>query len=363
MVTSHEEEKPPPEAPVNRFQGLPFQVLLRFMLGTLALGLWAALLLVGCLLWTLGGQDEAQATAAVRIARARLAMAVEREVGLVRTMADDPSLKIWAEDETSVPAKFAAFANLEPTRKVLLSTEGFVALEGSHHLYFLDGKPDSADFPPDYTVRKTEKNDEWFFSPNLDKKDFVLKVEPDRELGTTRIMINAAIRGRDRKLGVAGSSLNLEAILEAGFGRDAKDDQILILSPSGEVQLNPKRQHPFLNAKAGRPSRPVAFQSLIPEVKVRAQAEAALKSLQEHPDQVETFRVPFENATAQAGLIYLQDMDCVLVVLCHPASRLLPLSIALGTLTLGWLLLSWLVASRLLALISPPAEVTPPKET
>lgn len=342
---------------------MPSRALLRFLLGTTALAVWTVAILYATLRGMLASQETSHAATVVQAARGRLAGLVEREVGLVQAMADDPALQAWSHDEGSPVLKQQAFASLNRFRKLLRSTEAFVALDASLHFYFLDEKANQAEVKHDYVLRRSEKADEWYFSPTLDQKPYRLNVDQDRELKLTRLWINAAIPGPGHKVGAAGSGLDLEAFLDAFYGTDPAGDTVLLMSPQGGLQLHPNRQYTLLNAKVGAEQGRITLQSLIRDFEARTRLEAALKDLKAHPDKVATLKVPFEQGTAVAGLTYLPDLDWYLVALCRPASRLTTHGLAFGALGLGFAVFTLLGVLGVRALTPPPEPVKPPEET
>lgn len=166
----------------------------RFLLASLTLGLWAAIVLVVFLVRAFETRDAAHAAATAQIARGRLSALVDREVGLVLALADAAALRAWSGLEASAAHKAAALKELDRFRKRFQSREAFLAHEASGQFYFLEGASTPSNLAPKYTLQKDKPADDWFFSPAWATKAFKLNVDQDRELKVTRLWINAVIR-------------------------------------------------------------------------------------------------------------------------------------------------------------------------
>ena len=175
-------------------------------------------------------------------------------------------------------------------------------------------------------------------------KGFKLNVDQDRELKVTRLWINALIRDQDRKVGVTGTGFDLDAFLDAFYGQTPQEDTILLMSPSGGLQLHPNRRYPLISARMGGEQGRITLHELIRDFDARGRLDSLLRSVRTNPAQVATLKVPLENRTVQAGITYLQDLDWFLIALCPPAPRRGPLSLALGVLAGGWILVTGVTA-------------------
>ena len=175
-------------------------------------------------------------------------------------------------------------------------------------------------------------------------KGFKLNVDQDRELKVTRLWINALIRDQDRKVGVTGTGFDLDAFLDAFYGQTPQEDTILLMSPSGGLQLHPNRRYTLISARMGGEQGRITLHELIRDFDARGRLDSLLRSVRTNPAQVATLKVPLENRTVQAGITYLQDLDWFLIALCPPAPRRGPLSLALGVLAGGWILVTGVTA-------------------
>ncbi|WP_375177407.1 diguanylate cyclase domain-containing protein [Marinobacter mobilis] len=188
------------------------------------------------------GQEVAEIQ--VRYDSARLLQSLEREIGLARQMADSLAIQQWADNPDDPALQATAIRQMESFRNNFRDNTYFVALRKNLHYYFnnADNEFDGDQFR--YQLDPAKAEDAWFFRLIEEGRDFHLNVNPDTELGVTKLWIDVLIRGNGRDvLGMVGTGLDLDAFLRdiVDVGKDGITT--LFVDFNGAIQLYRDRNY------------------------------------------------------------------------------------------------------------------------
>ncbi len=145
----------------------------------------------------------------VRYDRARLLQPLEREIALARQMADSLVLKRWARSPVDPALEAEAVREMENFRRNFSSGNYFVALRTSGAYYHNNAGDEFAGRQLRYHLDPAKPADAWFYKLVQVGPDFHLNVNPDAELGVTKLWIDVLIRDGDEILGVVGTGIEL----------------------------------------------------------------------------------------------------------------------------------------------------------
>lgn len=139
---------------------------------------------------------------------------IKREISLSQKMVDTPILKQWAQNESDQQLKERAIAELESYRRNFKDKSYFFIVDDSQNYYFNNKENEYAEDQYRYTLDETNEDDKWYFSTIEEVDDFMLNVNIDRELKTTKLWINAIMYNDEgEKIGMGGSGLTLDRFL------------------------------------------------------------------------------------------------------------------------------------------------------
>ncbi len=130
----------------------------------------------------------------VRYDSARLLSSLEREIGLAKQLARSPSLIQWAAQPGNQALQNKALNELENFRGGFSDKSYFVALTENRRYYFNNAQNDYAGKQFRYVLDPEKPDDAWFFQLVEEGRDFHLNVNPDTQLGVTKLWIDVLVR-------------------------------------------------------------------------------------------------------------------------------------------------------------------------
>ncbi len=180
----------------------------------------------------------------VRYDSARLLQSLEREIGLARQMADSSTLVNWATSPENKSLQRDAIREMESFRSNFRDNSYFVALRDSRRYYYNNTNNEFANDQFRYILDPDKPEDAWFFQLIEEGRNFHLNVNPDTELGVTKLWIDVLMRDEeDRIVGMVGTGLDLDAFLQDIVDIDQEGITTLFVDYNGAIQLYRDRNY------------------------------------------------------------------------------------------------------------------------
>ena len=180
----------------------------------------------------------------VRYDSARLLQSLEREIGLARQMADSSTLVNWATSPEDQALQSDAIREMESFRSNFRDNSYFVALRDSRRYYYNNANNEFANDQFRYILDPEKPEDAWFFQLIEEGRNFHLNVNPDTELGVTKLWIDVLMRDEeDRIVGMVGTGLDLDAFLQDIVDIDQEGITTLFVDYNGAIQLYRDRNY------------------------------------------------------------------------------------------------------------------------
>lgn len=180
----------------------------------------------------------------VRYDSARLLQSLEREIGLARQMASSSTLIEWAQDPDEPALKADAIRQMESFRSNFRDNSYFVALRKNGQYYYNNAENQYAGNQYRYTLDANKPEDAWFFQLIEEGRDFHLNVNPDVELGVTKLWIDVLMRNdQGEVLGMVGTGLNLDDFLQDIVDIGQEGITTLFVDYNGAIQLYRDRNY------------------------------------------------------------------------------------------------------------------------
>lgn len=174
----------------------------------------------------------------VKYDSSRLLQPLERDIALAQQLASSQVLHRWIESPEDPALEAQAFQEMENFRRNFRSANYFVALNTSGGYYHNNATGDYTAAPLRYHLRPNRPADAWFYQLIEEGRDFHLNVNPDVELGVTKLWIDVLIRGQGEQiLGVVGTGIELENVLEQIVEIDQRGITTLFADYHGAIQL------------------------------------------------------------------------------------------------------------------------------
>ena len=180
----------------------------------------------------------------VRYDSARLLQSLEREIGLARQMSQSSALIQWAKNPDDSGLTTEAVRQMESFRTNFRDNSYFVALRSNGHYYYNNAENEFADNQFRYVLDSEKPEDAWFFQLIEEGRDFHLNVNPDEELGVTKLWIDMLMRDEDGHIiGMVGSGLKLDDFLQDIVDIDQEGITTLFVDYNGAIQLYRDRNY------------------------------------------------------------------------------------------------------------------------
>lgn len=302
----------------------------------------------------------------VRYDSARLAQPLEREIALAYQFADSIVLKRWIAQRDDVELKAQAMAEMESYRRSFRDNNFFVAIVEDGAYYHNNEAEEYTDNLLRYYLSPQDENDAWFYLLVDEGRDFHLNVNPDVELGVTKLWIDVLIRDGDDILGIVGTGLDLGRFLSDVVDLGQPGITSMFIDTSGAIQLyrdadlidyatlvKPEGQKRTIDVLLNKPSD-------------RARARAMMAQLQANPSDgsggqaVLTDFVTVDNRRHLMGMALLPAIGWYEVTLIDldvlmPVSSFMPILLGFTGLLIISLALLYLALRRWL--INPIAKL------
>ncbi|MCG7200120.1 GGDEF domain-containing protein [Marinobacter pelagius] len=294
----------------------------------------------------------------VRYDSARLLQSLEREIGLARQMASSSTLIQWAQNPNDPTLKAGAIRQMESFRSNFRDNSYFVALRKTGQYYYNNADNEYAGNQYRYTLDASKPEDAWFFQLIEEGRDFHLNVNPDVELGVTKLWIDVLMRDDEGDiLGMVGTGLNLDDFLQdiVDIGQDGITT--LFVDYNGAIQLYRDRNYIDFASIIKPEGQKNTVDLLFEDPQDKQQILGMLQMLKQgggEPGAVESGFVTVDGRRHLAGVAFLPTIGWFEITLLDlntliPTSYLWPLvAVFLASLLISLLLFHLIIQSRIL---------------
>ncbi len=287
----------------------------------------------------------------------RLLGPLERETVLARQLAESAALRSWFMTPADPQRAESALRELEAYRRHFSDRSYFAAILENGAYFHNNARDEYAGRQFRYTLKPADPADAWFYRLIEQGRDFHINVNPDVELGVTKIWIDVLVRDGDRILGIVGTGMALDAFLNEVVDRGKPGITTLFVDHSGAIQLH--RDMALIDyASIVKPEgQKNTVELLFSREDDRAQIRDLLRQARASPapdGPVHTAFVELDGKRHLAGVAYLPSIDWYEITLLDldtlmPVSSLAPIAVVL-VLTLVVTLLVLGIAVRRLVL-------------
>lgn len=282
--------------------------------------------------------------------KSRMLQPILREVALARQLAESPVILQWARQPDDDALTRRALAELEGYRLKFQDGNFFIALEKSGRYYYNNAADEFAGRELRYLLNPRAPKDAWFYDLIRQDRLLHLNVNPDLELGITKVWVNVLVKDDGETLGVAGTGLELSTFLRDVVEPDVEGITGLFVDRNGAIQLHRNPSLINFSSISQQSSPQKSLDRLFARDEDRQQIFAAMRGLERGDDKVATRFVMVDGRRHLAGVVYLPEIDWYQITLID-LEVLLPFSqfgglVALYGLGLVCLLLVFNLALR-----------------
>ena len=266
-----------------------------------------------------------------------------REVSLAQELAKSPAIVAWARNPDREPTAAEGLRELERFRERFHDRTYFAALTSNGHYFFNNADNEFGERAFRYVLDRNQPKDAWFFQQIERGRALLVNVNPDDNLGLTKVWINVLIRDGKSVLGMAGTGMDLDWFLNHVVETRQPGVTNLFVNAEGAVQLSRDRQMIEFGsiAKSGSDRKTIA-QLLGPGD--ASKVLHTMRSMRDEPQIIRTLAVEVGGRRHLAGIAYVPEIDWYDLTL-------LDLDLVLPASTFGGILSVYLVAMAALLMV------------
>lgn len=170
--------------------------------------------------------------------RYKMRAPVNRELILSQQLAKAGATRAWFADENDTEKADAFFAEAESYMQSFRD-KAYFAIHANSKNYYFNEVDQPASTSPSYQLSQSNPDDSWFFNVIADSDDFNINVNPDQQLGTTRVWFNVSVWGDGDKLGLIGTGLDLTRFVDDLLQTTEVGVTTMALDAQGNIQAHP----------------------------------------------------------------------------------------------------------------------------
>lgn len=172
------------------------------------------------------------------LSKQRIVAPVGKELALSQRLADSELGRQWLLDEGNTAKRDAFFKEARGFQRDFQDNAYFLISALSNN-YFLNDSKQPFSALPRYTLNTSDAKDGWFFKTMRETDIFNLNVNTDDKLKVTNVWLNVIVKDGDRKIGLAGTGLNLSRFIADFVARAEPGVLPIIIDGDGAIQAHP----------------------------------------------------------------------------------------------------------------------------
>lgn len=246
------------------------------------------------------------------LSRQQIQSPLERDLALSQRLAASQLLSDWLLDEQNTEKRERFFREADGFAETMRGSAYFAISANSLNYYFNDADtPDDYSQAPRYQLSRDSTDDAWFFNIINTLTTYNINVNPDVQLGTTRVWLNLPVRHNGATIGLAGTGLDLTDFLNEFIQSDEPGVTPMILDRQGFVQAHPDPDQIAYGSAAGLRESAQAFAENF-DVGDRNRFETALGAA-EQSGAVQLLDATINNRNQLLAVAYMPELEWHLV--------------------------------------------------
>lgn len=220
------------------------------------------------------------------LSRQKILAPISRELALSLRMADSEVIRQWMLDETNEAKRQLLLTEAEGYRRAFRDHSWFLVVDSSRNHYFSDGHT-LGDTPVE-TLNVADKKDSWYLASLSNTESFNINADTDVAVHQTKLWFNVVVKDGDRKIGLAGTGLDLSSFIQDFIVSDAVGVTPMIVDRKGVIQAHRNTNLIVLNAGSGAQSAPPTLFDLLGDDASRRALQGAMQAAERNPEHSQT---------------------------------------------------------------------------
>lgn len=284
--------------------------------------------------------------------KSRMLQPIFREIALARQLASSHQVRAWAREPENAALAKSALTELENFRLNFSDQSYFLALRQSGRYYHNNASNEFSGREYRYTLDAKKPADQWFYDIIRQQRNLHLNVNPDVNLGVTKLWIDVLIRDGDDILGVVGTGLDLSTFIREVVNNPRPGITSLFMDHDGAIQVYRDEQLIDFASISKNQLERKTIDLLFERPSDLDAIMSAMKELEKLETTVLTRFVEMNGRTYLAGIAYLPEIGWYEVTLLDldvvlPLGSFSGMLLVYGLTLLVSLMLFNLVLSRL----------------
>ncbi|WP_260291932.1 GGDEF domain-containing protein [Sedimenticola hydrogenitrophicus] len=240
--------------------------------------------------------------------KSRTLQPILREVALARQLAHSQYIREWTRKPDDPERSRRAITEMESFRQSFHDQNYFVALLKNGHYYYNNAENEYAGKEFRYTLDPKQAKDAWFYDLIRQGRDLHINVNPDLELGITRLWIDVLIRDGNDILGMAGTGLDLTGFIQNVVEEEEPGVTSLFVDHTGAIQIHRNESLIDFGSISKNQGEQHTIDLLFDQPADRTAILAAMKVLEDLNQTVITEFVSVNGKRHLAGITYLPEI-------------------------------------------------------
>lgn len=257
--------------------------------------------------------------------KSRLLQPLLREIALSRQLANSKAIIRWMRQPDDPDLTRQAIAEMENFRENFADHSYFVAHLASGRYYHNNARNEFAGKQFRYTLSPDKAQDRWFYDIVKQRRDIHINVNPDVNLGVTKLWIDVLVRDGDTILGAAGTGLELTEFIQTSVDQAQPGITSLFVDHNGAIQAHRDEQLIDYASITKAAKEQKTLDLLFDRQSDRDMLYASMKQLPRLNDKVITHAMEIDGKRYLAGVAYLPELDWYEITLFDLAA-LVPVS-------------------------------------
>ncbi len=236
----------------------------------------------------------------------RIFAPVNRDLALSLRFANSEITRQWMLDEHDPAKRALFFREAEGYRREFLDRSWFAVVDASDDSYYQDEKKHGGIDPVE--VYTPEKNS-WYFATIKSTDNYSVNVDFDPTPNVAKVWFNVIVKDGDRKIGIAGSGLDLDSFLHQFIASGTTGVTPMILNEQGFIQAHPDPRRIALNSSSGAKVASPTLVDQLADKKSRAALQGAMAFAKINPGQIATAWMMLDGKRQLVGLDYLPALQ------------------------------------------------------
>ena len=243
----------------------------------------------------------------------RIEAPVSRELALAQRFAGSLLLREWLLEHTSKTARSRFFEQAKGYEQDFQGGNYFV-INRETLAYYFNGPDKEYSQEPRYFLDPNNPDDTWFFTTIKDFDTFTINVNPDVHLGNVQVWIDVMVWNDNRKIGMAGTGLELSQFLEEFITAEEPGVTPMILDTQGLIQAHPDPNLIAFGSGAtsgsnsSSPQKQSSLQKQLGNPAGTQKLDQAMQKAQNTPGKVQTFWAELDGKKQLLALAWIPKL-------------------------------------------------------